>query len=554
MSGALSRTAARTASPSSRSSSSRDGRRRARAAGRAGACPAKPAPPVTNARPLRPGPRACALTRGGLQARARAATRRSRRSPRARPICASQPSSRLAFSTDGQRRCTSTSNDGRCSSSNAAGSSPHASQMMRAISATVSSSDGGDVEVLVLAGGVGHRGDDPVGDVVHVGERARLLARAEDLQRPLPGQHLADHVGDHVRDARLVVGHLARPVGVERAADRVGQPVLVVQGAAVDLAGELREAVGRVRRRAVAPGAPRWSGTPSRARTPSTTRRRRAARRAGRAPRGTRRCRGPLFTSSSVCGSLWKLAIPPTIAARWITCVQSLTAARASSASRRSPVCTSHDSRIQAGASRWSETRTSKPASPISRRTTARADRAGAAGYEDARPRLDGHARHGWRTLARRPSRSTGPRAARRRAAAPSRSSNAGVVGGDHDRLGARRARPRAARSRRARAGRGAPRAPARARAAGSSLNESESRRSSESRLKVRPSTATLRSRSEPPRRALEPLDEEQRHRLVHARDGQQHARRARALLGEGEVLAQAGARGQPGSAIPPRG
>ncbi len=42
------------------------------------------------------------------------------------------------------------------------------------------------------------------------------------------------------------------PVGVEGPADRVGQPVLVVQGAAVDLAGELREAVGRARRRAVA--------------------------------------------------------------------------------------------------------------------------------------------------------------------------------------------------------------------------------------------------------------------------------------------------------------
>ena len=38
-----------------------------------------------------------------------------------------------------------------------------------------------------------------------------------------------------------------------------------------------------------------------------------------------------MFTSSSVCGSLWKLAIPPTIAARWITCVQPATAARASS-------------------------------------------------------------------------------------------------------------------------------------------------------------------------------------------------------------------------------
>ena len=36
----------------------------------------------------------------------------------------------------------------------------------------------------------------------------------------------------------------------------------------------------------------------------------------------------------------------------------------------------------------------------------------------------------------------------------------------------------------------------------------------------------------------LEPLDEEQRHRLVHARHRQQHPRPARALLGEREVLA----------------
>ena len=71
------------------------------------------------------------------------------------------------------------------------------------------------------------------------------------------------------------------------------------------------------------------------------------------------------------------------------------------------------------------------------------------------------------------------------------------------------------------------------------SLCESESRSSSVSALKARPSTATLRPRSEP-EPALEALDEEQRHRLVHARDGQQHPRRGRALLGEREVLAQA--------------
>ena len=37
-----------------------------------------------------------------------------------------------------------------------------------------------------------------------------------------------------------------------------------------------------------------------------------------------------MLTSVSVYGSLWKFAIPPTIAARWITCVQPAIAVRAS--------------------------------------------------------------------------------------------------------------------------------------------------------------------------------------------------------------------------------
>ena len=55
------------------------------------------------------------------------------------------------------------------------------------------------------------------------------------------------------------------------------------------------------------------------------------------------------------------------------------------------------------------------------------------------------------------------------------------------------------------------------------SFGDSESRSSSVSRLKVSPSTATLREDSvaEP---ALDPLDQEQRHRLVDAGDRQQHA------------------------------
>ena len=53
------------------------------------------------------------------------------------------------------------------------------------------------------------------------------------------------------------------------------------------------------------------------------------------------------------------------------------------------------------------------------------------------------------------------------------------------------------------------------------------------------------------PMRRSQPADQEQRHRLVDARDGEQHAGRVRALLGEREVLAQAGAGGEarPGDA-----
>ncbi len=98
---------------------------------------------------------------------------------------------------------------------------------------------GGDVEVLVQAGGRGHRRDYSVGNVVDVRERARLLARAEDLERVLSGEHLLDQVGHHVRHAGLVLWHLARAVGVEGAADRERQAVLGVSRACVDLAREL---------------------------------------------------------------------------------------------------------------------------------------------------------------------------------------------------------------------------------------------------------------------------------------------------------------------------
>ena len=78
-----------------------------------------------------------------------------------------------------------------------------------------------------------------------------------------------------------------------------------------------------------------------------------------------------LLTSVSVNGSLWKFAIPPTIAARWITCEQPSTAACAAAAARRSAVWISHPSRIHSGGRRWSATRTSHRLSERSRLTTA---------------------------------------------------------------------------------------------------------------------------------------------------------------------------------------
>ena len=70
-------------------------------------------------------------------------------------------------------------------------------------------------------------------------------------ERPLSRQRLSDQVRDRVRDPRLVgIRQLTRPVGVERAADRVAQSMLVMRRARVDLAGELREPVCRAGRRA----------------------------------------------------------------------------------------------------------------------------------------------------------------------------------------------------------------------------------------------------------------------------------------------------------------
>ena len=372
-------------------------------------------------------------------------------------------------------------------------------------------------------------------------------------ERALARQRLADQVGHGVRDARLVVRQLAGPVGVEGPADRVraGRARRAARGSTP------RRRASRSRRPSAGPGsragAPRWSGTRSRARTPSTTTRRRGAPPRSLERRPEDRVVEAVVHLEQRVRELVEVG-DPADDRRQVDHVRAAAdaRARASSRSRRSPVWTSQ--RLAHPRGRLAlvgHAHLPAPGRRSSRAHDGRADRAGAAGDEhaahcdasgsDARARVREH-------LRRRRSRSTGrPRAvAARGSARRARPSKRGVVGGDHHGVGAVERRRRAARdsarhvrvvARRRR--------PARARAAGSACSESESRTSSESRLKVSPSTATLRSRSEPPSRRLRPSTRNSGTRLVHARDGQQHAGRARALLGEREVLAQAGAGGQ---------
>ena len=159
---------------------------------------------------------------GRLAARRRSRSQRTVAAiPSSTPIRASQPSSSLAFSTEGQRRWTSTANVGRCSSANASGSSPQASHTMRAISATVSSRE---AEMLKSS-------FNPAGEPIAVTTPSAMSSTWVSVRvcspEPKissgrwPDEHLLDQVGHRVRDPGLGVGQLARAVGVERAADRV---------------------------------------------------------------------------------------------------------------------------------------------------------------------------------------------------------------------------------------------------------------------------------------------------------------------------------------------
>ena len=200
-----------------------------------------------------------------------------------------QPSSSRAFSTDGQRRCTSTSNVGRCSSANSLRRPRRRPPRRCARSRRRVSSR--EAEMLKSS-------FSPAGEPIAVTIPSAMSSTWVSVrvcspepkisQRALAGEHLVDQVG-HARarcPARLG-GHLAGAVGVEGPADRVGQPVLGVRRAAVDLAGELRERrsadsgtgqLGQVvlRRREHA----------RRARTPSRRTRTRSAPPRGRARRG----------------------------------------------------------------------------------------------------------------------------------------------------------------------------------------------------------------------------------------------------------------------------
>src|SRR5579862_250574 len=108
-----------------------------------------------------------------------------------------------------------------------------------------------EVEVLIDGALALHGDDDAARDVAHVRVAARLPAVAEDLERMLAGADLLDEIRDDVRLADLLAGLLARTEGVEGTDDRVPEPVLVREGAAVPLAHELAEAVRRERRRNV---------------------------------------------------------------------------------------------------------------------------------------------------------------------------------------------------------------------------------------------------------------------------------------------------------------
>ena len=148
-----------------------------------------------------------------------------------------------------------------------------------AICSTVSSSAAEMLKSSFSAAGERIAADDAVRDVVDVRERARLARPSRrSAGGRWPARTLRIRSGTTCAMPGLVGRSLARAVRVERAADREGQAVLLVRRAALDLAGQLREAVGRDAAAGSPADGPLASGTRCRARTPSSSRCRRSAR------------------------------------------------------------------------------------------------------------------------------------------------------------------------------------------------------------------------------------------------------------------------------------
>ena len=191
--------------------------------------------------------------------------------PRARPVPAS-PAAAAPSPPPASARCTSTPAPGRCSSSNASGRLaarlPDDPRDLRHRQLARAS----DVEVLVQArlASASPR-TMPSAMSLHVRQRARLLPRAEDLQRSLPRQRPCSiRSATACASPAVASGSSPGAVGVERAADREAQAVLLVGRAAVaSRPSASTKPYADERRRAAAAGSPPASGTAPLARTPS---------------------------------------------------------------------------------------------------------------------------------------------------------------------------------------------------------------------------------------------------------------------------------------------
>ena len=231
-------------------------------------------------------------------------------------------------------------------------------------------------------------------------------------------------------------------------------------------------------------------------------------------------------------------------------------------ASRRSPLWTSQPSRIQSGAGRWSATRTSQAGIAQQPAHHGGADRAGAAGHQhpahrervglarllrggapSSAARLGGVGEH----LRRCPSAFQGS-TSRQSSAALRRGSRAAPPGPSNSEWLVATITTSAPSTASASGCVGVARVRIAHRHVGQlALEQPDQLRRERVALVVgvalegEPEHRDLASSDSAPEPPLDPLDEEQRHRLVDAGDGQQHPGGVRALLGEGEVLAQAG-------------